>query len=180
MPGRFIRPGWAMGIIFGVFIGLVFLSFAAMSNPGFYREFTRPGAAQAVLTSAIRGIAAAILLTVLPFVIVWRAFGEESAGAIRKALIAAAAVVVVAAVSFLYSLGMPGAMQGDLQANFAKTMMAGAPTLISGSPLAAPISHVFLQLSEEAAKPGSAPIKSAEQSLNPSSGRFDSTAGGKY
>jgi hypothetical protein len=182
--GQSLKPGWALGIIFGVFIGLVFLSFAALSNPGLQNELDRPGAAQTIAKSAIFGIAIAFMATVLPFVIVWRAFGEDSTGLMRKSLIAVTAIVAVAAVTFLYSLGMPGSLPGtgpsgheDLQANFTKTMMAGVPTLISGSPLAAPISHIFLQLSEAAAETGHPPRESAQQSPKTSSGRQDPTAG---
>ena len=168
--GQHLKSGWALGIIFGVFIGLVFMSFASVSNPDIYREFSRAGAAPAIIKSVLLGIAIAVLVTVLPFVIVWRAIGENTQGRLRKSLVAIVAIVAVMAVTFLYSLGLPGSLQGDLQANFMKTMIAGVPTLISGSPLAAPISNIFLQLSEAATQNSNSPRDSAEQSSKTSSG----------
>ncbi|OGC94769.1 MAG: hypothetical protein A2W25_03135 [candidate division Zixibacteria bacterium RBG_16_53_22] len=172
-----LKSGWALGIIFGIFIGLIFLSFASVSNPDLYREFSRPGAAPAIIKSIILGVAIAVLVTVLPFMIAWRSFGENTQGVLRKSLVTVAAIAAVAAVTFLYSLGLPGSLpgtdpsgHGDLQANFMKTMLAGVPTLISGSPLAAPISNVFLQLSESAARPDNQQLDSAEQSPTTSSG----------
>lgn len=147
-----IKPGWALGIIFGVFIGLIFLSFASLSNTGFQTEFVDLGAARIILKSILFGIANALLVTVLPFVIVWRAIGEDLSGMFRKSIVAIVTITAVAAVSFLYSLGLPGSLNGDLQTNFLKTMIAGAPTVISGSPFAAPISNIFLQLSEATAE----------------------------
>jgi hypothetical protein len=172
-----LKPGWALGLIFGVFVGLIFLSFAALSNPALHSELARPDALETIIKSALFGIVSAILVTVLPFVIVWRALGDGASGAIRKSIVAVMAIIAVAVVTFLYSFGMPGSLQGDLQAIFTKTMMAGVPTLISGSPLAAPISHVFLHLSEAAAEPSAASLDSANQSAKTTSGRQDPTAG---
>jgi hypothetical protein len=157
-----IKPGWALGIIFAVFIGMVFLSFASLSGNELQATFASLGASRVIIKSVLFGVANAVLVTVLPFVIVWRAIGEDLSGMLRKSFVAIVAIAAVAAVSFLYSLGLPGSINGDLQSNFLKTMLAGIPTVISGNPLAAPISNIFLQLSEATAERG-AHLSNSEQ-----------------
>lgn len=169
-----LKPGWALGIILAVFMGLVFLSLASLSNPNLQDELSRADAIPLLARSLLYGLTNAAIVTVFPFIIVWRVFGSAAASRIRKLLVTAIVVVAIGAVSIFYSLGLPGSLQGDFQTNLVKCMLAGVPTIVSGSPLAAPISNFFLQLSE-----ASSAHNPATQDNRTDSKKPKSSSGGK-
>ena len=143
-----LKPGWALGIILGIFFGLAFISNSAASD-------SSKGLAQAmsfpvISRGVIYGLTSAILLTITPFVVVWRAFAGAAPGSFRKLAVTIVAVISIASISILYNLGLGGFDNNNLNNNVKMNMIASIPTLISGNPLAGPISNVFLQVSQNA------------------------------
>jgi hypothetical protein len=145
-----LKAGWALGLIMGVFFGLAFLSLESASEPGIETSLWRPDVLPFVLRGAIFGLANAVLISVFPFIITWRAFAGTAPGTARKIGVTLLACVFIMLMSFLNILGTAG-FNDQMQNNITKSMIASIPTIISGNPLAAPISNIFLQVSESVA-----------------------------
>jgi hypothetical protein len=148
--GKSLSPGWALGIILGAFIGLGFISNA--STQIHMADFNMPAfTSRVILRGVIYGVLSAILLTIIPFVITWRAFSGANPGNIRKIAVTLIAVIALASMSFLYNLGLGGFNNKNLNDDVKMSMIANVPSLVSGNPLAGPISNVFLQISRNIA-----------------------------
>lgn len=143
-----LSPGWALGIILGVFIGLTFISLASLSLPALPANLFLQIASIQLWLIVLYGLASGILISVFPFMITWRALAGANPGNFRKLTITVVALIAIGATSFLYNFGMLG--DQDIRERMTKSLIASVPTLLSGSPLATPISSVFLQLSENA------------------------------
>jgi hypothetical protein len=143
-----LNAGWALGIILGVFIGLAFFSMAYSGSLNSIQDWPRVVIMPLLWQGFVYGLFSAVLISVFPFVVTWRALAGANPGAIRKMAVTLAAVIAVGFVSFLYNLGMSTSNGRSLGDQFRKSMLASVPTIISGSPLAAPISSIFLQVSE--------------------------------
>ena len=148
--GESLSPGWALGIILGAFIGLGFISNTTtqINMTDYYMPAFTPAV---ILRGVVYGILSAILLTIIPFVVIWRAFSGVNPGNLRKVAVTIIAVIALASMSFLYNLGLNGFNNKNLNDDVKMSMIANVPTLISGNPLAGPISNVFLQISRNIA-----------------------------
>jgi ABC-type uncharacterized transport system permease subunit len=104
-----------------------------------------------ILRGIVYGVLSAILLTIIPFVVTWRAFSGANPGNIRKIAVTLIAVIALTSMSFLYNLGLNGLSNRNLNDNVKMSMIANVPTIVSGNPLAGPISSVFLQISRNIA-----------------------------
>ena len=141
-----LSPGWALGIILGAFIGLGFISNAStqMNMTDYFIPAFTPSV---IARGVIYGVISAILLTILPFVITWRAFSGTNPGNLRKVAVTLLAVIALTLMSFLYNLGIGGFSDKNLKDKIGMCMIANVPTLVSGNPIAGSISNVFLQIS---------------------------------
>jgi hypothetical protein len=141
-----IKTGWALGIIMGVFFGLAFLSLASVSlpNPGELSSYL----SGIIIRSFTYGLATGIMISVIPFIVTWRALSGTNPGPWRKIGVTLAAVLSITVISVLYNLGTSGLKDINVEDRIQKSMIASIPTLISGNPLATPISNIFLQVSE--------------------------------
>jgi hypothetical protein len=164
-----LRPGWALGTIMGVFFGLAFLSTASMSKPNIESSFLSAAMLPYLWRGLLYGLASAVLISVIPFVIVWRALAGVNPGMLKKIAVTAAAVVSIALMSFLYNLGISDLRNTSIKERIEKSMIASIPTLVSGNPLAAPIANVFLQMSESVVADGAMPedIETAKLQTKP-------------
>ncbi len=149
-----LKPGWALGTIMGVFFGLAFLSFAFMAKPNIENSFFGAAMLPYLWRGLIYGLASAVLISVFPFMVIWRALAGVNPGTMKKIGLTAAAVVSIALMSFLYNFGISDFNRTSLREQVSKSMIASVPTLISGNPLAAPIANVFLQMSESVVASG--------------------------
>ncbi len=151
-----LKPGWALGTIMGIFFGLAFLSLASTSRPRVEESFLSAAMLPFVWRGLLYGLASAVLISLLPFIIVWRAFAGAYPGIPRKLGVTCIAVVSIAFMSFLYNLGLSDFNQNTVKSQVGKSLIASVPTLVSGNPLAAPITNVFLQVSESVVSGGGA------------------------
>jgi hypothetical protein len=147
--GVSLRSGWALGIIIGIFFGLAILSIASISQPGLETSFYRISILPLIWRGLIYGLALAILISVFPFIVIWRALAGANPRIFRKSYVTLAAIVAIFLMTVLYNLGMSGGGP-NFQNRIEKSLIASVPTIISGSPLAAPITTMFLQVSEAA------------------------------
>ena len=145
--GASIKTGWALGIIMGLFFGLAFLSVASNSVPEFGSSLLRAYILPNLWPDAIFGIATAALISVFPFIVIWRALAGSNPGNMRKMAVTVAAICAIGAMSLVNNVGLEGTST-TAQNNIKKNIIASIPTIISGNPLAAPITTVFLQVSE--------------------------------
>jgi hypothetical protein len=145
--GASLRTGWALGIIMGVFFGLAFLSVASNSIPEFGSSIIRADILPNLWPDAIFGITTAALISVFPFMVTWRALSGSNPGTFRKLAVTLAAICAIGTMSLLHNIGLDG-RSSAVQDNIKKNLIASLPTIISGNPLAAPITTVFLQVSE--------------------------------
>jgi hypothetical protein len=146
--GASLKTGWALGTILGVFVGLAFLSLASMSNPAIENSFLSVNIIPLLWRGLLYGLISAILISVFPFIVVWRALSGSNPGGTRKIGVTLVAIISIALMSSLYNLGLSDLRNDNLTNQIGKSMIASVPTIISGSPLAAPISNVLLQISE--------------------------------
>ena len=146
--GASLKPGWALGTISGLFIGLAFLSMASASKPAVETGFFSAAMLPIFWRGLLYGLVSAVLISVFPFIVVWRALSGVNPRPIRKFGVTLVAIISIALMSSLYNLGLSGLQNEHLGKRIGKTMIASIPTIISGSPLAAPISNVLLQMSE--------------------------------
>jgi hypothetical protein len=164
-----LKPGWALGTIMGVFFGLAFLSFASMAKPSIELSFFSAAMLPYLWRGLLYGLASAVLISVFPFIVIWRALAGVNPGTIRKVGVTSAAVFFIALISFLYNLGKSDFNRNTLRDQVEKSVIASIPTLVSGNPLAAPITSVFLQMSESFVVSGPAleKIETAKLQTNP-------------
>lgn len=146
--GAAIKNGWALGIIMGLFFGLAILALASSSNPGVESAILRPDAAAILWRNLVYGLATAALISVFPFIVTWRALAGSRPGMFRKSYVTLAVTATIGLTSILFNFGLKGISGEGFREDIQKSLATSFPTIISGSPLAAPISSVFLQISE--------------------------------
>jgi hypothetical protein len=144
-----LKTGWALGTIIGIFFGLGILSISSISQPGIETNFFRLSALPLIWRGLVYGLALAILISVFPFIVIWRALAGASPRSFRKTYVTLAAIAAIFLMTVLYNLGMSGGGP-NFQDRIEKNLIASIPTIISGSPLASPITIMFLQVSEAA------------------------------
>jgi hypothetical protein len=148
--GASLKTGWALGAIMCVFFSLAFLSLASSSPTSAQRGLLHFGSGDIIFHGLIFGLSSGIIISVMPFLVTWRALAGVNPGAWRKFGVALTALFSITLMSALYNLGASGLKSDDIANNIQKSMIASLPTLISGNPLATPISNIFLQVSENA------------------------------
>jgi hypothetical protein len=144
-----LKTGWALGIIIGIFFGLGILSISSISQPGLVSSFFHLSILPLIWRGFVYGLALAILISVFPFIVIWRALAGASPRFFRKFYVTLAAIAAIFLMTVLYNLGLSGGGP-NIQNRIEKSLIASVPTIISGSPLAAPIAIMFLQVSEVA------------------------------
>lgn len=162
-----LKSGWALGTISAVFIGLVFLSLAAMSKPALGASFFSASMLPLLWRGLLYGLVSAFLVSVFPFVVVWRALSGTNPGVFRKFGVTIVAILAIGLMSSLYNLGLSDLKQENLGNQIGKSLIAAVPTIISGSPLAAPISNVLLQMSESVERGSLDGIQTAKSKTAP-------------
>lgn len=145
-----LKPGWALGLIFGVFFGLAFMSLTSASRPNLHALILNSPTIPLILQGPLYGLASSLLISGLPFVITWRALAGTNPGNLRKAAVTTAAVLAIASNAALYNIGMPDS-NGSIGQRIKNSLAASIPTIVSGNPLASPISNMFLQVSQPVA-----------------------------
>jgi hypothetical protein len=162
-----LKSGWALGTISGVFIGLIFLSLATISKPALEISFFSASMLPLLWRGLLYGLVSAALVSVFPFVVVWRALSGINPGAFRKFGVTIVAILSIGLMSSLYNLGLSDLKQENLGNQIGKSLIAAVPTIISGSPLAAPISNVLLQMSESVERGSLDGIQTAKSKTAP-------------
>jgi hypothetical protein len=140
-----IKSGWALGLILAVFFGLGFISY--------YLTVSADGAGTSRMTVILwRGLAfgffSGVLLSAFPFVATWRALAGKNPGRLRRVGVVMVASFSVMLMSFSHSVGMIGMDMQKIQKQVKAEFIASLPTLLSGNPLAAPITETFFRVSE--------------------------------
>lgn len=160
-----IRPslkiGWALGFILAVFTGLGFISLSLSDSLRFSEFISRLGEPIILWRGIAFGLASGVMISTLPFVIVWRSLAGHNPGNMRKTGIIFMAVVSIAILSFCHNLGLTG-FSGKMNNQIQKNVIAGLPTLLSGNPMAAALAGTFLSVSEAVQhdeKPSSPPAE---------------------
>jgi hypothetical protein len=143
-----LKSGWALGLVLALFFGLGFVSLSLTGPETFSKIITEIKPIAVLWRGLIYGLAGGLLISVLPFMIAWRALAGPNPAGWRKIVTVLVAVSFMGLSSTAYSLGVSGFRHGSLKQEIAKNFMAGVPTLISGNPLAAPIAGAFMRASE--------------------------------
>jgi len=140
-----LNSGWALGLILAVFFGLGFISY--------YLTVSIDGAGHANMAVIIwRGLAfgffSGLLLSAFPFVVTWRAFAGSNPGRLRRVGVVMIAAFSVTLMSFSHSAGMIGPDMNKIENQVKAEFIASLPTLLSGNPIASPITKIFYRVSK--------------------------------
>jgi hypothetical protein len=140
-----IKSGWALGLILAVFFGLGFISY--------YLTVSTEGAGNTNITVIIwRGLAfgffSGVLLSAFPFVATWRAFAGTTPGRLRRVGVVIIAAFSVTLMSFSHNIGMIGPDMNKIEKQVKVELIASLPTLLSGNPIASPITKTFFRVSK--------------------------------
>lgn len=139
-----LRSGWAMGSIFAVFIGIGLLSYTISIKSGIYQSELNTNVMVIIWRGVIFGIISAVMISVFPFITIWRSFAGNNPGNLRKVGVSILAVIAIFVTSFSYSAGISGFNKDRIIYNAKMSVLTGIPTLLSGNPLASPIAGAFL------------------------------------
>jgi hypothetical protein len=143
-----LKSGWALGLILSIFIGLGFVSISLTGSQSLSAAIKHLNVPIIAWRGIAFGIVSGIMISTFPFVVVWRSLAGHNPGVFRKAIVTVIAAFSIALISLLHNFALTGIPQGDLNARVQKSVIVGLPTLLSGNPIAAPISGAFLSVSE--------------------------------
>ncbi len=150
-----LKTGWALGFVLALFVGSGFVSIAlseSLKFADFVNRLSRPVTLWRGITF---GLAAGVMISTLPFVVVWRSLAGDNPGKLRKMGVTILAAISIAFLSFCHNIGLTGYRGIDSQVR--RNMIAGLPTLLSGNPLAAMVAGTFMAVSD-AAKSEETPV----------------------
>lgn len=157
-----IRSGWALGLIFALYFGLGFVSLSLVGSHAIIGTMTKIDLLPVLWRGLTYGLAGGLLISVLPFMIAWRALAGNEPAMLKKIIVVLIALFFMGLSSTAYSLGVSGFKSGGLKQEITKNIVAGVPTLISGNPLAAPIAGAFMRASEVIKESDQNRLKNAE------------------
>ncbi len=137
------RLAWGVGIglLGGVVLMQGVLSRTATPGPG--------GAAlwwDVLWRGLVYGTVDGLLLFAFPWIVVWRAFGAETAGAGRRILAGVVAWAAVFFVTTAYHLGYPDFRSRKILQPNVGSAIGAVPTLLTANPVASPVSHVVMHV----------------------------------
>lgn len=137
------RAGW--GVALGVVGGLVLMQ-GVLARP----ETARLGGAVLAGTLAWRGVAYGLvdglLLLAFPWLVAWRALGAEDGGWGRRISGSAVAVPAILLVTTAYHLGYGDFRSERVMQPNVGALIGSVPTLVTASPVASPVAHLFLHV----------------------------------
>ncbi len=136
----------------GVALGIVFAAVMAITVLRTEAATTRPGglelAAAIAWRGVVYGIADGLLLSVFPILAVFAAFDDGQPHRLRrKFLVGACAMLVSIGFTTVYHLGYQDFRSSKVRKPITGDVIWSAPTLLTLSPLGAPIAHVGLHVS---------------------------------
>ncbi len=143
-----LKSGWALGFILAVFFGFGFISYSLVDSPEVLGMFKNINFMVVLWRGIIFGLASAIMISVFPFVVTWRALAGAHPGNFRRIGVIVIAVFFIALTSFSYSMGLTGLNRDNMRDRITMNLIASIPTLVSGNPMAAPIAGAFKEISK--------------------------------
>jgi hypothetical protein len=143
-----LKSGWALGIILAVFIGLGLLSYTISFKADLFQSGFNSNVLIILWRGVVFGIIGTAMISTLPFIAVWRAFAGVNPGNFRKIWVSFMAIIAISLTSLSYSVGIYGFNKGRVIYNAKMNILTGIPTLLSGNPLASPITGAFLYSAE--------------------------------
>jgi hypothetical protein len=139
---RHWKLGAVLGLVFGV--ALVFNVFSEDATP-------RPGGAcfvfELVWRGGIYGVVDALLLTVLPCLVVYRALGGHLATWSRRLAYFGASLALVMTITAVYHLGFAQYREDGVRAPEIGNAIISMPMLLSANPLASIADHAAMHIS---------------------------------
>lgn len=157
-----IRSGWALGLIFALYFGLGFVSLALVGSQAVAGTMAEIDLLPVLWRGLTYGLAGGLLISVLPFMIAWRAMAGTDPAVWKRIAVVLIAIFFMGLSSTAYSLGVSGFKSDSLKQEITKNIVAGVPTLISGNPLATPIAGAFMRASEVIQESDRIRLKNAE------------------
>lgn len=143
-----VNSGWALGTILALFIGIGLLSYTLTLKSNLVGLDFDANIIIILWRGVVFGVVSAALISVFPFIAVWRAFAGADPGNIRKFGILAIAVMAISITSLSYNIGLSGFNKDRITYNVKMSLLTGIPTLLSGNPFASPVAGAFLQAGE--------------------------------
>lgn len=143
--GTWLSRRLAWGVVLGIAGGIVLMQ-GVLARPG-TAHLSGGMLGWAILWRGIvYGSVDGLLLMAFPWIVVWRAFGAEERGWGVKLEAGVVAALAILAVTTAYHLGY-GDFRSSMivQPNIGSSIGA-VPTLVTASPVASPVSHVFLHV----------------------------------
>ena len=139
-----LKSGWALGSIFAIFIGVGLLSYTLSIKSGLYQPELNTNILVILWRGILFGMISAAMISVFPFVAVWRSFAGNNPGNLRKIWVSLLAVLAIFLTSLSYSAGVSGFRNKQIIYEAKVSVLTGLPTLLSGNPLASPIAGALL------------------------------------
>lgn len=137
------RLGW--GIALGLVVGIVMV-FNVLSRPATERLTGSALGAAVVRRGVTYGAVDGVLLYAFPWVVAWRALGAEGAPLPRRVRAALTAWLLTLLITTVYHFGYRDFRSPKIvQPNIGSAIMS-VPTLVTGNPVASPITHVLMHV----------------------------------
>ncbi|MGZ4353453.1 MAG: hypothetical protein ACXVZ4_07900 [Gaiellaceae bacterium] len=145
----FLTRGWRLGVPLGVAAGVV-LMFTVLREPSTPHPHGWTFAGALLWRGVVYGAADGVLLSVFPILAVFGLYASKPLRERSKRAVAgigALALAVSLLFSAVYHLGYPDFRSSKVAKPIAGDAIWGAPTLVTLSPLGAPIAHIGLHVS---------------------------------
>ena len=141
-----LNSGWALGSILGLFFGLGFVSYyltISASLPEYNVNI-----AAIIWRGLFFGFFSGVMLSAFPFVTIWRAFAGDKPGKLRRIGVVAISAAAVFLMSASHTVGTIGIDRDKIEKQIKADIIASLPTLLSGNPIASPVTKSILKVSE--------------------------------
>jgi hypothetical protein len=145
-----LKRWYSRRIWLGVILGLLFavvMIMNVLSRPETIKLSGRVLSWEIFWRGLVYGLIDGLLLTVLPWIVTWRAFRVEEKPFAMKIVYGLLAWIFIIITTTTYHLGYSDFRSKKvIQANIGNTIMS-VPTLLSANPVATPITHAALHIS---------------------------------
>jgi hypothetical protein len=143
-----LNSGWALGTILALFMGVGLLSYTLTTKSNLIGMEFDSNIMIILWRGVVFGIIGTVLISVFPFVTIWRAFAGANPGNLRRSVVLLIAVIAISLTSLSYNIGISGLNKDRISYNIKMSVLTGLPTLLSGNPFASPVAGAFLYSGE--------------------------------
>jgi hypothetical protein len=144
--GSFLARRWTWGLGLGVLAGAVMILVAVNAEEASGRPGGVELAAAILWRGVVYGAIDGLLLSVFPILVVYTALRPERRRLLGKVAVGLAALAASLVMTAVYHAGYSDFRSAQLRSPVAGDVVWSMPTLVTASPLGAPVAHVALHV----------------------------------